>query len=577
MRLIQSLTFIVLACALQSWSGNTKDSCWKQSFHQALLEAHREIATQDETPYFASIRWHENQDYSLEYVQGFRTSTRKSQQVVADLSLRIGSHLLDHTMPDPDGEISLHVGVQEIQIPETCEPKLIRTQVRRAYESAYRQAMDKWVEVKANQEQIFETDTVPIFESLSPEQIGVITNQERHQKIIQSDSLPFDSLAMSLDSSLKMMRIDTALIFHKLIWQSQLQRRHYLDLDGLYTQEVSQKHWSHRSLWGRSQDGIEQESSELEVFSGMDIPWASQQLPKSLENEKQLFDSLLKAKNAEPYAGPVLLEGPAAAVWVHEVIGHRLEADRLRSISDGQTFLSKINQRILPKTWDLWDKPNLTHYGDNPLLGHYHFDDQGMVSQDVPLIVDGILKNFLLSRTPIAPGGKIQYSNGHGRGELGLRAEARMGNLILSPKKGLSQSELHQKLLALAQAKKLPYALRVAKLGGGFTQTERGNAQSFKLNPFGVYKVFVDGRPDELVRGLDVSGTPLATLTQLVAGGDQLFVFNGFCGSSSGWVPVSAQAPALLLDNLELERSLGSPQKPPLTPMPSLQKPEESR
>ena len=47
--------------------------------------------------------------------------------------------------------------------------------------------------------------------------------------------------------------------------------------------------------------------------------------------------------------------------------------------------------------------------------------------------------------------------------------------------------------------------------------TGRGQPQAFQVEPLVVYKVFADGRPDELVRGVDIVGTPLASLTKIVA------------------------------------------------------------
>jgi TldD protein len=84
-----------------------------------------------------------------------------------------------------------------------------------------------------------------------------------------------------------------------------------------------------------------------------------------------------------------------------------------------------------------------------------------------------------------------------------------------------------------------------------------------------VYKVWTDGRPDELVRGADIVGTPLAAFETIVAAGDEPGVFNGMCGAESGWVPVSAVSPSLLLSKLEIEKAMHERDKPPLLPSPS--------
>ena len=87
--------------------------------------------------------------------------------------------------------------------------------------------------------------------------------------------------------------------------------------------------------------------------------------------------------------------------------------------------------------------------------------------------------------------------------------------------------------------------------------------------PLVVYKVFADGRPDELVRGVDIVGTPLAALTKIVATGDTAEVFNGYCGAESGSVPVSAASPAILISELEVQKKESSTDRPPILPPPA--------
>ena len=72
--------------------------------------------------------------------------------------------------------------------------------------------------------------------------------------------------------------------------------------------------------------------------------------------------------------------------------------------------------------------------------------------------------------------------------------------------------------------------------------------------PLVVWRVYVDGRPDELVRGVSIVGTPLAAMKRIVATGDKSEVFNGECGAESGTIPVSAVAPAMLVSEMETQK-----------------------
>ncbi|SPE36148.1 hypothetical protein SBA3_2360009 [Candidatus Sulfopaludibacter sp. SbA3] len=94
--------------------------------------------------------------------------------------------------------------------------------------------------------------------------------------------------------------------------------------------------------------------------------------------------------------------------------------------------------------------------------------------------------------------------------------------------------------------------------------------QAFKVIPVIVYRIYPDGRPDELVRGTDIVGTPLASFSKIIATGDKPEVFNGYCGAESGSVPVSAVSPAILVSEIEIEKKAKGNDRPPLLPEPTI-------
>jgi hypothetical protein len=114
-----------------------------------------------------------------------------------------------------------------------------------------------------------------------------------------------------------------------------------------------------------------------------------------------------------------------------------------------------------------------------------------------------------------------------------------------------------------------PYGYYLQDITGGYTNTDRRSIQAFKVIPLVVYRVYPDGRPDELVRGADLVGTPLASFAKILAAGDRVSVFNGYCGAESGNVPVSASSPALLISEIEIQKKQSSTDRPPLLPPPS--------
>jgi predicted Zn-dependent protease len=200
------------------------------------------------------------------------------------------------------------------------------------------------------------------------------------------------------------------------------------------------------------------------------------------------------------------------------------------------------------------------------LLGNYAFDDEGVPGENVSLVDHGVLKTFLMSRSPLVT---IPASNGHGRRQLGFVPVARQGNLIVSSSKTMTDAQLRSKLIELVKAQGKPFGLLIDDIAGGFTFTGRSQPQAFQVLPLVVYKVFPDGRPDQLVRGVDIVGTPLVSLTKIVATGDTPDIFNGYCGAESGSVPVSAVAPAILISEMEVQKKETSTDKPPILPPPA--------
>ena len=330
--------------------------------------------------------------------------------------------------------------------------------------------------------------------------------------------------------------------------------------------------------------GVGQVHYRLELYvqskapDGMDInrfanfDWLD---PKDAPDDKTVFariqvmihetEGLDKAPLIDPYAGPALLTGRAAAVFFHEVFGHRSEGFRQKDINEGQTFTSKIGEQILPDFLSIKDDPTQASLGNQMLLGNYAYDDEGVPAQNVQLIDKGVLKTFLMGRSPLV---SIPQSNGHGRRQLGYVPVARQGNLIVSSSKTMTNDQLRQKLIELVKEQGKPFGLLIDDIAGGFTFTGRGNPQAFQVLPLVVYKVFPDGKPDELVRGVDIVGTPLVSLTKIVATGDTPDIFNGYCGAESGSVPVSAVAPAILISEMEVQKKQTSTDRPPILPPP---------
>jgi predicted Zn-dependent protease len=276
-------------------------------------------------------------------------------------------------------------------------------------------------------------------------------------------------------------------------------------------------------------------------------------------------EALAKAPTAEPFAGPAIFSGRASGVFFHEIFGHRIEGHRQKDESEGQTFTRSVGEKILPEFLSVTFDPTVKRLAGSDLNGWYEYDDEGMPGKRVRAVENGVLRSFLMSRSPIDG---FDHSNGHGRRQPGMEVVSRQSNLIVSSTRAVSSQKLRQMLIEEIRKQDKPYGLFFQDITGGFTTTQRSGLQAFKVIPVMVYRVYPDGRPDELIRGADIVGTPLASFSRIEATSDTPDVFNGYCGAESGSVPVSAVSPAILISEIEIEKKPQGQDLLPLLPSP---------
>jgi len=319
---------------------------------------------------------------------------------------------------------------------------------------------------------------------------------------------------------------------------------------------------------GKAADGMDLNTIEtFETDDPAKLPNDSEILAAVERAGKNLTD-LLRAPPADPFVGPAILSGRAAGVFFHEIFGHRIEGHRQKDEAEGQTFTKSVGNPILPTFLSVVFDPTLKDFEGTMLNGSYLYDDEGVKARRVPVVENGVLKTFLMSRSPIDG---FPNSNGHGRRAAGAEVVSRQSNLFVESTKQVSDQELRQMLIDEVKRQNKPYGLFFDQVTGGYTTTARRGLQAFTVIPLVVYRVYPDGRPDELIRGVSIVGTPLASFASILATSEKRAVFNGICGAESGDVPVSAIAPALLVSNIEIQRKERSLDQPPYLPRPEKQ------
>jgi predicted Zn-dependent protease len=498
--------------------------------------------------------WLEANDGALDrrHIDGDRT---------IDVDVRVGDTMLDNGHPTNGyyGGNGLGGGVQ---VSLSDDALSLAQGLWLVTELQYQDALDAWIQAMSDESMLTREDEPihPDFTLVDEPLVHVERQKSIDLEALAQEWAPVVSkLSGILDADPVVQR--SSAIFNVVV-----ENRAYVDTEGAKVQSGRVRVRVMLMVTTQADDGM-----ALERFMSFERHDASQ-LPSAAELEgiaEQLRGELLAlraAPIAEPYTGPAVLEGPAAGVFFHEIFGHRLEGHRQKDDYEGQTFTKMLGQQILPEFIDVFDDPTLATLDGIPLNGHYFVDDEAIEAQRVNLVSQGVLEGFLLSRSVVSP---FDRSNGHGRRERGHEVVARQGNLIVSARETIPEAELRERLIAEAKAQGKPYGIWFRDIQGGYTITDRSGPQAFKVLPLLVYKVWTDGRPDELVRGADIVGTPLAAFETIVAAGDKPGVFNGTCGAESGWVPVSAVSPSLLLSKLEIEKAMHERDKPPLLPSPA--------
>jgi predicted Zn-dependent protease len=513
-------------------------------------------------PYFLSYSISDANFVSIRAEYGALAESTSNRQRVADVQVRVGESKLDNTHGTHRAS-----AVNTLQLPLGDDKEALAHSLWLATNTGYGNALDSYLRVKTEaQVRAKEEDNSPDFSQQAPQtHIGSVAPP------VVVDRAAWEQRVRELS---RVFRDYPDVYQNMVLLTVQSETDYFASSEG---SRIVAPHMLARLVFvaaTRADDGMDlfrDQTFEAETIDGLP---SQADLVAAIRSLGQSLESLRKAPVTEPFDGPAILSGRASAVFFHEVLGHRLEGQRQRGDEEGQTFTKDIGKEILPEFLSVVDDPTITKFQNTWLSGNYEFDDEGQKAQRVDLIDDGVLKTFLMSRLPIA---SFADSNGHGRAEVGHVPTGRQGNLIVTSTKSVPDAKLREQLIDEAKKQGKPYGLYFEDISSGFAVTQRSSPQAFQVIPLVVWRVYVDGRPDELVRGVSIVGTPLAAMKRIVATGDKSEVFNGECGAESGTIPVSAVAPAMLVSEMETQRQPQGSARPPILPIPSASDAKEGK
>lgn len=553
--------FLIPPAATQAQGALPTDSAAKSpllaTMRTELARSMKAFQAQDPPAYYIGYTLTDTQRAEVSGSNGALLNSNETRNRWLEVSVRTGSYDLDDT--HKVGERQRTSAGPGTSVPLDDAPDVLRRALWLETDSQYRAAAEALIKIKSSKE--VKVDSV---ENRAPD----FSHEQPHTFIgapvsFTLDRKPWEEKVRAYTHN---FRESAAIINSIVTFTAQAQNTFQVTSEGTELQFGQIRYRLELFIQGKAPDGM-----DIDRYYNFD--WVN---PSEAPDDKAVFaaeatmrkelEGLVAAPLIEPSVGPALLTGRAAAVFFHEVFGHRAEGHRQKDAAEGQTFAKKVGEPILPSFLSIVDDSTRKRLGRQELLGYYQFDDEGVPGQPVTLVDHGILRNFEMSRSPLVG---FPHSNGHGRRQLGATPVSRQGNLIVESSKTLTNAQLRAKLIQLIKEQGKPFGLLIDDIAGGFTFTGRGQPQAFQVLPLVVYKVFPDGRPDELVRGVDIVGTPLAALTKIVATGDTPEVFNGYCGAESGSVPVSASSPAILTSELEVQKKQTSTDRPPILPPPA--------
>lgn len=524
-----------------------------------LARNQRQLRLQEhEPPYFMSYQLKQSEQHHLSARFGalFQDDTYRDRRLLVDV--RVGSYEFDNS---PEGEefsfgFSSGPGTSYTarkEAPLDDSPLALRTALWLLTDEKYKEALVQLLKKKG--ERVYAVDEPQRPHSFSREEpvryvqppVQLSYDRERWARRVRELSARFRAHPEIFDSEVrlgveKISRLFVSTEGSRLATESAIYgvvvSAHTRAPDGQLLE-------GSRAFYAPTESGLPDEAA----------------LAKATQEVIEDLLALRKAPAIDPYTGPALLEPEAAGVLLHEAVGHRLEGERQSSEGEGKTFRGQVGNQVLPPFISIFDDPTLRELQGQPLNGYYLYDDEGVKAQRVALVEKGVLRNYLLSRRPVEG---FTRSNGHGRSQSTLKPIARMANLLVESSKQVADTELKRMLIAEAKRQGKPYGLIIRDIEGGNTNTSSYGYQAFKGVPRQVYRVDVATGKETLVRGVEIVGTPLSAVNRIMATGRKMGVFNGYCGAESGNVPVSTVAPALLLQEIELQRAMEGKDRPPI-------------
>jgi predicted Zn-dependent protease len=550
---------------------------------------------------------------------GHATSKRNRHFVNLEARVRVGTPQFDNSnyvVPQAD-ELD---GVSAINLPLEATPRIARRATWLVTDAAYKEAlMQLRAKMQARSAGGTRSTDVPSFSPLpgtpAPKDAkepkgdrpaaplpggGRPVVSETPVLVVPLETL--DEIEVRAKAISSVFRDQPAIRDSRVAITSYLERRWYLSTEGTAVTDTRRASGVVIAATGQADNG--QALSQYFLRYGTtakDLP-TDDELKGESKKLIEAVGALAKAPLMDSnYTGPVLFEGEGAVGLIRASLAPHLGGTPVpeglnpqEAKTFGGALTGKVGQPVLSTNISITDDPTAKTGGGKALIGGYKIDDEGVLSQRIEVIKDGILKTLLTSRTPSAKG---QVSNGHARRTAdGGAFHGSATNLFVTGKNGVPRAQLIQKLIAAAKARGLKYGLLIRRLDDAaitsapeFSRRElvqmiKSTDQQLPPPAILAYRVYPNGK-QELVRGVQLGEVPIQAWEDVLAVSKDITTYNFLAapesqlqlrltgGTDEGFVPSGGIesgiiTPDLLLKRLDVVGTTAGERPVPIAPKP---------
>ena len=361
-------------------------------------------------------------------------------------------------------------------------------------------------------------------EAFTPSEVNKV-NVELPMKIDPLNVAPEEKVAMILATN-KAAYNNENIRSASTRWGFIKDHRLFLSTDGADVKQVT-------PLIGLSHSSIAYDGSQKETIGYSKGLCSGYEFMSSINWDEFAVDisnlavEAVKAKAAPAGTYDVVVDPDVVGLVLHEALGHATEGDGVAT--GGSVLYGRLNDKIGSDLVSIYD--------EGVTEGGYYlpYDDEGSKKGKLTLIENGVLKSYLSDRRSAKKLGVETSGNGRSM-DFENYPIVRMTNYYMAPGDN-SNDEL---------VEGVDFGIMLQGKGGRGGQVDTGMGTfSFGVGPGRIIR---NGEPQELVRGLVISGSVLDVLKSVDAVGKETrmrtSVFGG-CGKGGQWVKVGMGGPSI--------------------------------